>query len=279
MSGAAQNTIASAFSLSGIGIHSGTQGRITVHPAEENTGRVFRVGKVEIPARVNYVTDTRRCTTLGNAGTTISTVEHLLSALYGMQIDNAMIEVEGVEIPILDGSALPFVEAIQSVGIAAQTAAANVMTLVEEIHIRGVSEMHVFPSETFSIHCAVAFENWAEGAANPLCEVENPAVYANDIAPARTFAFQQEVEALLAAGLAKGGSLDNALIITPPDTFSTPLRMPHEWAMHKILDIIGDLALVNAHLCLTLEAVKPGHRINTDLAQILLEHGRFERKG
>lgn len=279
MSGTAQNTLNSSFSLLGIGIHSGTQGRIMVHPAEENTGRVFRVSGVEIPAHANYVTDTRRCTTLGNEGTTISTVEHLLSALYGMQIDNAIIEVEGVEIPILDGSALSFVEAIQSVGIAAQTAPANVMTLIEEIHIRGVSEMHVFPSKTFSIQCAVAFENWTEGAANPLCEVENSDVYANEIAPARTFAFQQEVEALLASGLAKGGSLDNALVITPPDTFSTPLRMPHEWAIHKILDIIGDLALIDARLCLTLKAVKPGHRINTELAGILLGHGRFERKG
>jgi len=274
-----QNTIASAFTLSGIGIHSGRQGRVTVHPAEENTGRVFRAGGIEIPAHYNYVADTRRCTTLGHEGTTISTVEHLLSALYGMQIDNAVIEVEGIEIPILDGSALPFVEAIQSVGIAAQTASANVMTLSKEIHVRGTSEMHVLPSETFSIRCAVAFENWTEGTANPLCEVESPAVYANEIAPARTFAFQHEVEALLAAGLAKGGSLDNALIITPPNTFSTPLRMPQEWAIHKILDIIGDLALIDARLCLTLEAVKPGHRINTELAGILLEHGQVERKG
>ncbi len=274
-----QNTLISSFTLSGIGIHSGTVGRITVHPAEENAGRVFRVGSITIPAGAGYVTDTRRCTTLGNEGATISTVEHLLSALYGMQIDNAVIEVEGTEIPILDGSALPFVEAIQAAGIAMQSAPANVMTLVEEIHIRGASEMHVFPAETFSMHCDIAFENWAEGTASAVCEVENPNRYAAEIAPARTFAFRHEVEALLAAGLAKGGSLENALVITPPQTFSSPLRLPQEWAVHKILDIIGDLALANARLCLALNAVKPGHRINTQLARILLEHGRIEKKG
>ena len=275
-----QNTIGSSFALSGIGIHSGTFGRITVHPAEENTGRVFQVGQVTIPARAEYVTDTRRCTTLGNDGATISTVEHILSALYGMQIDNAVIEVEGTEIPILDGSALPFAEAIQSAGTEAQSESAKFLTLSQNLTSNeGSSEMHAFPSETFWIQCHVAFENWAEGTASPVCEVENPNCYAEAIAPARTFAFQHEVEALLAAGLAKGGSLDNALVITPPDTFSSSLRLPHEWAVHKILDIIGDLALVDARLCLALTATKPGHKINTHLARILSEHGRIERKG
>ena len=275
-----QNTLSSSFSLSGIGIHSGTVGRVTVHPAQENIGRVFRVGNVEIPAHAEYVTDTRRCTTLGKDGTTISTVEHLLSALYGMQIDNAVIEVEGTEIPILDGSALPYVEAIQSAKIVAQSEPAKIFTLAQSVMLtEGASEMHAEPSENFSVQCYVAFENWAEGTASPICEVENPVRYAEEIAPARTFAFRHEVEALLAAGLAKGGSLDNALVITPPDTFSSPLRMPQEWAVHKILDMIGDLALMDARLCLALKATKPGHRINTLLARTLSDQGRIERKG
>ncbi len=277
---ALQNTIGSSFTLEGIGIHSGTVGRITVHPAQANTGRVFRIGKIAIPARAEYVTDTRRCTTLGKEGIAVSTVEHLLSALYGMQVDNALIEVEGTEIPILDGSALPFVAAIQSVGIVSQSEPANFLMLSQEITLTaGASEMHANTSENFTIECRVSFENWTEGTASPLCEVDNSNDYATAIAPARTFAFQEEVEALLAAGLAKGGSLDNALVITPPDTFSSPLRLPQEWAIHKILDMVGDLALVDARLCLALKATKPGHRINTLLAQTLREQGRIERKG
>lgn len=294
-----QNTLLASFTLSGVGIHTGTMGRIVVQPAEENTGRVFQVEGVRIPARAENVVDTRRCTTLGKDGATVSTVEHLLSALAGFEIDNAVIEVEGPEIPILDGSALPFAEAVQSVGIQQQSAPAAMLRLPEDVAlVVGESECSAeSESDTFGYETTVDFDEWKEGRAvngGRMGEIfggvsesgttitaflEIGAYYTKYIAPARTFAFRHEVDALIAAGLAKGGSLDNALVITPPDEFSSPLRLSHEWAVHKTLDLIGDLALTDCRLPIYVAAYKPGHRINTQFAKLLLDVGRIERKG
>jgi UDP-3-O-[3-hydroxymyristoyl] N-acetylglucosamine deacetylase len=275
-----QNTIGASFTLSGVGIHTGAIGRVTVHPAEANSGRVFQVGNVRLPARVEHVVDTRRCTTLGKDGVKVSTVEHLLSALAGWQIDNALIEMDGAEIPILDGSALPFAEAIQSVGVQEQTMPAAVLRLSEPLEWNdGACGITAEPSDGFHFQTTVGFDDWAEGTAVHSGYVTTSEGYTEQIAPARTFAFRHEVDALLAAGLAKGGSLDNALVITPPDEFSSPLRLPREWAVHKTLDLIGDLALTDARLAVRVYAVKPGHRVNTEFAKQLLDFGRVEREG
>lgn len=269
-----QQTLANPFLLEGVGIHTGAPSRIVVHPAEPDTGRRFEVGGVTIPARADFVVDTARCTTLGHAGVRVSTIEHLLSALHGCGIDNARIEVFGPEIPILDGSAQPFVEAIQAVGIQTQDRPARLVRLTEPIEVReGTSHLQAAPSDTFALEVRTEFGNWPEGEAVASAQVgsEFADSYATGIAPARTFAFQQEVEALLAAGLAKGGSLDNALIITPPETFSTPLRVPQEWCVHKLLDVIGDLALLDARPCMHIMALRPGHRLNVRLAETILE--------
>lgn len=277
-----QQTLARAFTLEGVGLHTGAFGRITAHPAEPDTGRVFRVGKTSFPARADYVTDTTRCTTLGADGVTLSTVEHLLSALYGCGIDNAILEVEGPEIPILDGSALPFVEAIQAAGIVAQSRPPRLLALTETVEwMEGASQIAAIPDSLFQVEITTEFANWSEGRAI-LCQTVGPSPpeeYASDIAPARTFAFRHEVEQLLAAGLAKGGSLDNALIITPPDSFSTPLRLPQEWCRHKLLDLLGDLALLDARPQMKLTATRPGHRLNTRLAQELLKDSTRREKG
>jgi UDP-3-O-[3-hydroxymyristoyl] N-acetylglucosamine deacetylase len=259
--------------LEGVGIHSGAACAVTVSPADADTGRVFCVGSVEIPARADFVVDTARCTTLGKDEARVRTVEHLLSALYGLGIDNARMTVDGPEIPILDGSALPFVAAIQAVGIRAQGSLARTITPSEPIEVRdGVSLIRITPANALTIEVETEFADWPEGFASICYPVSAHAAedYAKFVAPARTFAMRREVEMLLAAGLAQGGSLENALIITPPDTFSTPLRLPNEWCAHKLLDLLGDLALADARLNIDVFATRPGHRINTLAARRLL---------
>ena len=266
-----QQTLAASFTLAGVGIHTGEAGRIRVHPAAVNSGRVFRIGETLIPAKVEKVVDTTRCTTLAHDSVTISTVEHILSALAGLNIDNATIEVEGREIPILDGSSLPFVEAILSVGIHTQDEPARFITLQNIASFtNGNSEMSASPNETYRIEARTDFDDWQEGDVILAVEMSQQE-YVARIAPARTFAFRKEVEMLLATGLAKGGSLDNALIIDPPDTFSTPLRVPSEWCAHKILDIVGDLALLDARPLMAVSCRRPGHRMNYGLAKEILQ--------
>jgi len=272
-----QQTLKEAFTLEGTGIHSGAQGRVTVHPAGPDTGRVFRVGAVSFPAHVSYVLDTARCTTLGSEGVRVSTVEHLLSALQGCGIDNAVLEVSGPEIPILDGSALPFVEAILSAGICAQEHPPRRLRLAAPVEVvEGESRLRADPADGCALEATTTFDEWPEGRATARARLDpkDCAGYRAQVAPARTFAFRQEVEALLAAGLAQGGSLDNALILTPPGGFSTPLRLPAEWCAHKLLDLIGDLALLDARLALRLTALRPGHRVNVRFARTLLQSGQ-----
>jgi len=275
-----QQTLAGSFTLTGVGIHSGNTVRITVHPAEADFGRVFLVAGKSIPAQVAYVIDTERNTTLGRDGVSVATVEHLLSALAGCGIDNARIEVEGAEVPILDGSALPFIEAIQAVGTVAQGRPPRALTLTAELRREdGASRIVARPCPVFRLEVTTAFTTWPQGHSVQIATIEPTSSnnYAREIAPARTFAFRHEVETLLASGLAKGGSLENALIITPPDTFSTPLRLPSEWCRHKMLDMIGDFALADARLRMEVVAVRPGHRINIQFVRALVAEAQLQK--
>ena len=276
-----QQTIRESFTLSGVGIHTGEIGRVTVHPAEVEIGRIFVVNGIRIPADVDCVVDTRRCTVLGRDGATVSTVEHLLSALAGCGIDNTLIEVDGPEIPILDGSALPFVQAVLDAGIEGQTAPARTLPLSKPLTLsENGSEARVAPFDDYALTVTTAFADWSEGETTQQLTAigANSQQYYRSVAPARTFAFRKEVEWLQSQGLAKGGSLENALIITLPDgananqpfltaQFSTPLRLPAEWGAHKLLDALGDLALLNARLQAQVSILRPGHRFNTELAR------------
>lgn len=274
-----QKTIAHKLMWEGVGIHSGQMCRVTAYPAPANAGRSFVSQATEIPARSEFVVDTRRCTTLGRSTVRLMTVEHLLSAFCGLGIDNARIDVEGPELPILDGSALPYVEAILAQGITIQEAEAVCMRPQHTVWVReGQSEIRIEPSDRFELSVEVDFETWPEGCTKTSAEIGDghEAFYAAQVAPARTFAFQAEVEQLLAAGLAKGGSLANALIISPPDRFSSPLRLPMEWAVHKLLDLVGDLALIGARPQMRVTARRPGHTVNTMAAKRMaleLPHG------
>lgn len=277
-----QQTVAGSFTLEGIGIHTGKQGHITVYPADVDTGRIFQVGGITIPAQARFVTDTSRSTRLGRDGVTVSTVEHLLSALHAWGVDNARIVVEGPEIPILDGSAAPFAGAILQVGVRGQGKAVRTLSLQKPILLKqGGTLFTAKPAQELHLSVRTEFEDWPEGNATCRADIrpDTAEIYLADIAPARTFAFQAEVERLLQAGLALGGSLDNALIITPPDGFSTPLRVPHEWCTHKMLDLIGDLALADARLELQVDALRPGHRANVAFVMALLASGQTERTG
>ncbi|MES2461481.1 MAG: UDP-3-O-acyl-N-acetylglucosamine deacetylase [Armatimonadota bacterium] len=268
-------TLSAPVSLRGVGIHSGVESAVTVFPGAPGDGVIFvPIGGTPIAAAAANVVDTSRCTVLGANGQTVSTVEHLLSAFAGLGITDARIEIDGPEVPILDGSALPWVEAILSVGILeGETPAATSTTIRQPLLISGKngSFIHVHPASCFSLTVAAVFDHPLIGTqvARFVPSEEND--YAADVAPARTFGFIEEVEALRSAGLALGGSLDNAVVVYP-DRYSAPLRFPAELAYHKLLDMMGDLFLAFGEplsLRLAIVAVKPSHRLNVELASRL----------
>ncbi len=269
-----QQSLKRPFTLRGIGLHSGVACSIEVQPSEPNSGRLFVTDGVEIPARADMVVDTSRCTSLGNGANTVRTVEHLMAALAGCSIDNARIIVNGPEVPILDGSSLPFVEQIINTGACVQGEAVRFVKLSEAVAIAGTQGGTIIsasPAHTCEMCVDTEFANWPQGNFSVTMKFEaGSEMFEREIAAARTFAFAGEVQMLLDAGLARGGSIDNVVIITPPSTFSSPLRMPGEWWRHKVLDLIGDLALVDARIFCSVTAVRPGHAINTRMAAALL---------
>lgn len=270
---AKQTTLRAPATLSGVGLHTGAEARVRVQPAPADSGILFTGGAGRIPARAAFVVSTQRSTSLGDGTARIDTVEHLLSALCGLGIDNAEIEVEGPEIPILEGSAAPWVEALATAGIVELPAAARWLTLPETVALRdGDSWMVAAPADTFSVTCVTQFDHPLLGTQAATFPA-NPARYAAEIAPARTFVYAADLEALRAAGLIRGGSLDCALVLYP-DRFSDALRFPDECLRHKTLDLWGDLALAGGRLRAAITAIRPGHRINTAFAALLAERVR-----
>jgi UDP-3-O-[3-hydroxymyristoyl] N-acetylglucosamine deacetylase len=263
-----QHTLREAFAFEGVGLHTGVAAGVRLVPQPPGTGIVFRLdGSVTFPAQAEYVVDTTRATVLGAEGHSVSTVEHLLSALCGMEIDNVLIDVAGPEIPIADGSAATFVETIERVGSVAQGAARRHVTLETTLAYRdGDALIVVTPAETFRVRFFVDFPppvgaQYFDAAIDRL-------TYCEGIAPARTFGYLHEVEALVARGLARGGSLDNALVFAQ-DGPLTPLRLPNEVVAHKVLDLIGDLSLVGGRPRFEVIAVKSGHRLHARVTKDL----------
>src|SRR5690348_3524419 len=246
-----QTTLRGPFTVRGRGLHTGEPCTVTALPAAADGGVVFwlrRDGeRVRIPALASCVTGTQRCTTLGAGEARLDTVEHLLSALAGLRIDNAEIEVDGLEIPALDGSALPWVEAIRGAGVERLPELGRVRELSQPVALRdGESWLVAAPSDRYALTCVTHFDHPLLGT-QAVTFTEDPDAYAREVAPARTFGFAHEVEALRAAGLARGGSLDNALVIHE-DRFSSDLRVPQECECHKLLDLIGDLSLAGGRM-------------------------------
>lgn len=261
-----QQTLARSVTFEGVGLHTGAPARVTVHPAPADHGLVFQVGDVRIPALAEFVTDTSRCTVLSHQGAQVSTVEHLLAALSGYWIDNALIRVEGPELPIMDGSALPFAHAIAETGIAPQDAPARWIHLPEPVWApAGDKQVLALPAERLTVAAAVDFERPMAGPQVFAFSPTEPEQFARDLAPARTFCFEEWIAAILAAGLGGGGSVENVLVLSDTGT-STPMRFPDELARHKALDLLGDLALVGGRLCAHVIAVKAGHALHVAAA-------------
>ncbi len=260
-----QTTIAHPVALEGIGIHSGSPCRLAISPAPQNSGIVFiKDGKL-IPALAENVIDTRRGTSLPG----IAVVEHLLSAIHGSGLNNLEIMVTGEEIPVLDGSALPFLEALEQAGVVEQDSDRKVVAVSVPIKISdGEASIEALPFDGLKIDFMVNFAGIGD---ERLSFLFDPGSYRRQIAPARTFGYLDEVEALHRAGRALGASDKNALILGKQG-FVSPPRFPDEPVRHKILDLLGDLLLIGAPLSAAIVARRSGHKLNVELA------GQLRRK-
>lgn len=276
-----QTTIARPVTYTGIGLHSGKEVTIILRPASAHAGIVFsRVdlpGAPRVAATALNVTAAMRATTLEEGTAKVFTVEHLLAALRAMNVDNCLIDIDSIEPPVADGSALPFVELIETAGISMQDAPRSIVSVRKEYTVRHNDKfITILPYDGLRI-------TFTSVNPHPLLGIQfgdyeiTPDTFVKDIAPARTIGFMHEVEALQAQGLALGGSLEN-VVVYDSDTVLTPLRFPDELVRHKILDIIGDLAL-SGHVHGHVIAVKSGHALNTKLARQILSGEYTSRKG
>ncbi len=277
-----QRTLNSPIVASGVALHSGRQRTVKILPAPPNTGIVFvRTDlnpHIEIAARTKNVVCTRLATTIGQNGVTVSTIEHLVAALSAMGVDNARVEINGPEVPILDGSAEPYVSLIaNSGGTVAQHRPRRFLVVKKAVQVSsedGKSSARLEPASSFQLRCTIDFDHPL--ISNQSIEVNlSDTNFMKEIARARTFGFAKDVEAMHTAGLAKGGSLDNAVVI---DDFSIRnpegLRFPDEFVRHKVLDAVGDLALLGAQVIGRYVGYRSGHTLNSKLATALLSKPR-----
>ncbi len=284
-----QTTLAKNISVSGVGLHTGVDVNMTLRPAPANTGYIFvrtDLDNFEIPASVEYISHCSYATTLMRRGVVLSTCEHLLSALRGVGVDNCFIDLDNIEIPIMDGSSEDFIELIENAGVVEQNAARRVFRVLERVEFeQGDRKMSIEPAENFEIDCVIDFAHPFIGkqsfrytddggnSDNPHSAIRDPqSAYGREIASARTFGFTHEIEQLRKANLALGGSLDNAIVLTDSGMLNeTPLRFADEFVRHKILDIIGDLALIGMPIAGRVTAEKSGHSVHASLMSKLLK--------
>ncbi len=270
-----EQTIASSVEFKGIGLHTGELATVRILPAPAGKGIIFRrvdLDNFELRADVASVARVAYATTLMSRGVWISTVEHLLSALYGIGIDNAYIELDNFEVPILDGSAMPYTEAIAQVGVVRQNRPRRYIRVTKEFVLKdGDKTLGIYPSASFSVKYDIDFPHPLIGRQNLDVELSGDN-YAEFIAPARTFGFYHEVEKLQASGLIRGGSLENAIVLTEKVILNdTSLRFPDEFVRHKTLDLLGDFALIGQPVLGRLIANRAGHALHTRFAAELLE--------
>ena len=261
--------------ISGIGLHTGVDVNLTLKPAPENTGYIFvrtDLDDFEIPASVEYVSHCSYATTLLRRGVLLSTCEHLLSALRGCGVDNCFIELDNIEIPILDGSSENFIEFIEKAGIIEQNAPRHYLKILEKVeYADGDRKMSIEPSDKCEIECLIDFKHPLINRQTYNFELKNGS-FGREIASARTFGFTAEIEMLRRANLALGGSLDNAIVLTPDGMLNEqPLRYENEFVRHKILDIIGDFALLGMPFLGKLKAEKSGHAVHASMMSKLLK--------
>jgi UDP-3-O-[3-hydroxymyristoyl] N-acetylglucosamine deacetylase len=272
-----QTTLRTAASVSGVGVHSGAPATLNMLPAEANTGVVFvRLGQGGLPdrevrANVRAVTATEFATVIGDAeGPLCSTAEHVLAALTGLGVDNAVIEIDGAEAPIMDGSSAPFLYLVQEAGVKRLASSRRYLKILRPVQIaNGDKRIAIYPSDHFKVSYTISFDH-------PLLRHQSRTEriteqsFAESIAPARTFGFLKDVEMLRQNGLALGGSLENAIVIGDAGVLNA-LRFEDEFVRHKILDVVGDLALVGHPIVGHVVAHRAGHALHTALAARLLE--------
>lgn len=262
-----QRTLKRSIHCTGIGLHSGKKVEMTIRPAEADTGIVFKrtdlPGSPLIPADVFHVVDTNFCTTIGVEGVTISTVEHLLSALAGMEVDNVLIEVDAPEVPVMDGSSAPFVFLIRGVGFVSQAQPRRFYKVKRKLSFnQNGKRVAIAPSDNLSIDFTIEFDHPVIRRQD-YCFDFNPGDYVKHISRARTFGFLRDVRHMQENNLGLGGSLDNAVVMDDFRVLNEDgLRYSDEFVRHKILDFLGDLALVGRPILGSFSAHKSGHELN-----------------
>jgi len=271
-----QTTLAASVETKGVGLHTAVPVQVRLMPAPPDTGYVFRrtdLGGFEIPANVESVAHCSYATTLMRTGVMLSTVEHLLSALRGCGVDNAYVEVDNLEVPIMDGSAEAFAEMIENAGVTEQPLARRALMVRQTVSVEaGNRRIKIEPADAYEIDCTIDFPHPLIGVQRRSLTLDNGS-FARDIASARTFGFIDEVEALRRANLIRGGSLENAIVLTKHGMLNeTGLRFPDEFVRHKILDIIGDLALLGMALLGRVKAERSGHLLHAALMSSLLRN-------
>ncbi len=277
MSFSAQHTVAAPVMFSGVGIHSGRTVIVEVRPAVVGAGIAFlRTDELArdplIPAVADRVSETRLGTTVANAaGISVATVEHLMAALAGLEIDNAVIAIDGPEAPIMDGSAAPFVRALEAAGRRPQGARRQFIEILETVEAaEGDKHARLLPAHGFEMAFEIAFDDAAIGRQSLDLRLDRTA-FRRELADCRTFGFRHEVDALHAAGLARGGSLDNVVVIDGGAVLNAEgLRRPDEFVRHKMLDALGDLYLLGAPIIGRYEGRYSGHALNNALARAVL---------
>jgi UDP-3-O-[3-hydroxymyristoyl] N-acetylglucosamine deacetylase len=268
-----QYTIARASGTEGIGLHTAVNSRLRLVPAPPDTGIVFRRTDLDgfrVEAQVRNVARVSYATSLMKQGVLLSTTEHVLAALYACGVDNVFVEVDALEIPILDGSAQPFIQMLERAGLRRQRRRRTYLRVVKPLEVsEGSRKIGIYPGDNFHVRCYVDYAHPKVGRQEIEIDV-NRATFSKELATARTFGFMSDFAGLRAMGLIRGGSLENAIVLSDDDILNGPVRFPDEFVRHKALDLIGDLALVGKPLRATVIAHKAGHALHTQLVTRLL---------
>jgi UDP-3-O-[3-hydroxymyristoyl] N-acetylglucosamine deacetylase len=268
-----QLTIQRPSEIEGVGLHTAAPCRLRLLPAPADTGIVFRrvdLDNFEIEAHVRNVARVSYATSLMKQGVLLSTTEHILAALYSCGIDNVYIELDGLELPILDGSSKPFIDMLAKTGTRRLRRRRKYLRVVKPLEFSDAGrKIGIYPCEEFRVHCYVDYNHPSVGPQEVEMSV-NRETFSRELAPARTFGFVKDFPGLRAMGLIRGGSLENAVVLDDESILNGPLRFPDEFGRHKALDLIGDLALVGRPLKARIVAHKAGHALHTQLVTRLL---------
>ncbi|GBF37771.1 UDP-3-O-[3-hydroxymyristoyl] N-acetylglucosamine deacetylase [Leptospira johnsonii] len=269
-----RKTLKETVRIKGIGLHSGKEVNLVGHPAPAGTGIVFEYRKGEdkasIPVELSNVVDTSNATTLGDGLHRVQTVEHLMAAVFSVGITDMILEIDSVEVPIMDGSSLPFLEAFESTGYT------EFEERIDPIYVKnpmwvvdGDKYLVILPSETWKVTYTIDFPHPLLKGQNITIDLDRD-ILKNEILPARTFGFLKDVEALQARGLAMGGSLDNAIVLTQDGYLNESLRYENECVRHKILDLVGDLSIAGRPIIGHYLASKAGHALDVSMAKLVM---------